>query len=397
MADASLRLSALAAALGLYGISGSPTPSSIGLAEALMGVFLIMVVSPQGAIQAVIARQNTFWRIAGQALLIYGFSIPILTGFMAGNAPGLIIRDIIPFFFLLLPILMPPFPNADRARTVILIMTIFIGVAFSSRIVWPLLSGGVTLVGSGADPLYLSIAPTVVFAAIILSSEAGLQLAKSLSISSLTKAGLLAALACLPFAAMAVTLQRAGFVLAMAMPAILLLMLIVRNPVRAAGPVLLVAVVLLVFAPALDNISVDLARKHGAVGMNMRLQEAEAVADVAGSSIGSVIFGKGWGTTLASPAVGGVTVNYTHCLLTALWLKTGLAGLTLAILYIAGLVRGLIPLFLTNPVLALALIVPLAIDTLLYASYKSLDFGLILLLTALYTASQRRHNPVLSS
>jgi hypothetical protein len=152
-------------------------------------------------------------------------------------------------------------------------------------------------------------------------------------------------------------------------------------------------VILLAFAPSLDNLSRSLARKQDIVGLNMRVQEAAAVVEAVESSPGSVLFGKGWGATLASPAVGGVVVNYTHNLLTAIWLKMGLAGLILAGLYIAGLALGLLPLLWTNPVLAMALAVPLVIDTLLYASYKSLDFGLILLLTGIYAGSRQLRGP----
>ncbi len=389
MARVTLRLSALVTALALYGISGSPTPASIGIAEGVTGILLMGAVSPQGMVQALIAGKNALWRIAGQALLIYGLSIPLLTGIIAGHPSGLIIRDIIPFFFLLLPILMPPFQDAGRAKNVVLMMMIFIGVMFGLRIIWPLLSGNLTLIGSGADPLYLSIAPTVVFAAIILGALAGRQIMKSMSAPSLVKAGLLAALSCFPFAAMAVTLQRASLVLAVMALGFLLTILAIRNPVRAAGPIMLVVVAMLIFAPMLGSVSRDLAHKQGVVGLNMRFQEAAAVADSAGSSFGSMVFGKGWGTTLASPAVGGVTVNYTHCLLTAIWLKTGLIGVLLAGLYIGGLAWSLLPLLRVNPAMAVALAVPLSIDTFLYASYKSLDFGLILLLIALCADGMR--------
>ncbi|MBU0858653.1 MAG: hypothetical protein KJ667_01830, partial [Alphaproteobacteria bacterium] len=46
--------------------------------------------------------------------------------------------------------------------------------------------------------------------------------------------------------------------------------------------------------------------------------------------------------------------------------------------------RLLWPLLWARPLLAVALGVPLAIDTMLYASFKSLDFGLILLLLTLW-------------
>ncbi len=56
------------------------------------------------------------------------------------------------------------------------------------------------------------------------------------------------------------------------------------------------------------------------VGVNMRWQEAAAVFDRLGDNFWAILFGRGWGATVASPAVGGMTVNFTHSLLTSYWL-----------------------------------------------------------------------------
>ncbi|MDB5491886.1 MAG: hypothetical protein JWO78_1735 [Micavibrio sp.] len=86
-------------------------------------------------------------------------------------------------------------------------------------------------------------------------------------------------------------------------------------------------------------------------------------------------------------------VNYTHNIFTTYLLKTGLVGLLLLTLYLYGLCRPLFDLLRVRPLLALALGVPLVIDLTLYASFKSLDFGLILLLVML-AAQKLRENPV---
>ena len=112
----------------------------------------------------------------------------------------------------------------------------------------------------------------------------------------------------------------------------------------------------------------------------MRLEEAQAVwLSVADSPL-TLLFGQGWGATLESPAVGGIRVNYTHSILSGMLLKTGLAGLFLTVAYLAAIAVRLGRLAGSRPLLAGALAGPLLINIFFYASYKSLDFGLILLL-----------------
>jgi len=61
-------------------------------------------------------------------------------------------------------------------------------------------------------------------------------------------------------------------------------------------------------------------------------------------------------------------------------LKTGVCGLLLAGAYILGLLERLARVVLQNPFLELPLAAPVLIDLTLYASFKSLDFGLVLLM-----------------
>ena len=377
------------AACAVYGLSGSPTPGDLGFVEIMVAAFLLIAVHPASAIESIIKPNRTLWAMAGQALFFYGLTIPFLSGLVRGNDFSLIIRDIIPFCFLLLPLLM----QGWRPDLPIISGTVaFIGVAFGLRVVWPVISVHGNFIGVGYDPLYLSIAPTISFAAVLCGGAAGWMLYRGLSFRSIIMAGILAACALLPIAAMVVTLQRAGLGLTvMALMALLALGLI-RQPARAAAPLLIVVVVALYFIPVVGNITESLTHKHILVGNNNRFQEASVVFDSVSASPASVIFGKGWGTTLADPAVGGVVVNYTHNIFTTYLLKTGLMGLLLLVMYLYGLCRPILNLIRIAPLPALALGVPLVIDLTLYASFKSLDFGLILLLVMLW--GQKLHeNP----
>jgi hypothetical protein len=389
MADARnipLRLAAFIGACFIYGVFGSPTPGDFGFAEIGVGLLLAIAINPVKAVQSVLQVHRGSWAIAAQALFFYGMTVPLVAGLGGGNDPALILRDMIPFCFLLLPLLMQGWrPDLRLASGAVA----FIGVAFGLRVLWPVLVARGDFIGVGADPLYLSIAPTISFAAVLCGGTAGVLLYRGLSLRNIALAFVLGLCALIPFAAMVITLQRAGIGLSALALAILLAIGLWRKPARAASPLILVLLVALCFLPVLHDIAGSLMHKQILVGNNNRFQEAAVVFDSVSASPLSVLFGKGWGTTLADPAVGGVVVNYTHNIFTTYLLKTGLVGLLLLGLYLYGLCRPLLGLLRLRPLMALALGVPVAIDLSLYASFKSLDFGLILLLVTLWAQKLR--------
>ena len=125
-----------------------------------------------------------------------------------GNDTALIVRDIIPFLFLLLPLFMMHWPVARRGTVEIVSAFIaLIGIVFSARVVWPVVMGRGDFIGVGSDPLYLSIAPTISFAAVL----AGVMLYKGLQVRNVMIAAGLAVLAALPLAAMVVTFSAPGW------------------------------------------------------------------------------------------------------------------------------------------------------------------------------------------
>ncbi len=385
---ADIRLMAFLAAMAVYALAGTPTPDRFGPAEIF--VALCLVVAAGGWQVAYLFRQvpSMPWRRAGQTLLFYGLSIPVIAGIFSGSAPGLMLRDVIPFLFFLLPLFLPVFSN----RRLVTAAVAAAGLVFSLRVILPVLfiRGGFHM-ASPPDPFYMANAPTVLFAALLMAGSAGQALYQGATLRRVAQASVLLALAFFPLAAMVLINQRASIgVIALGM-AFLLALAFIRNPARALLPALAVAAGVWAGAGIAQTIIQGAAEKTAQVGLNMRWQEAQAVFALLDDSAWAMLFGRGWGATVVSPAVGDMPVNYTHSLITTYMLKTGLCGLGLALGWLYRLGQGLVRLFPVRPVLAVALAGPLMIDIFFYASFKSLDFGLILLLISLWDA--QLHNP----
>ena len=120
--------------------------------------------------------------------------------------------------------------------------------------------------------------------------------------------------------------------------------------------------------------------KSERVGVNMRFEELRAVWGAISVHPLSVLFGLGWGAHFSSPAVADIDVQFTHGLLSSALLKTGIIGLLLHAAFIISLLKMLCVHFRKHVVFAVALGGPVLIDVFLYASFKSLDFGLVLML-----------------
>lgn len=385
--SANPKVLALMAAILVYGLTGSPTPDRIGAGEAIVGALLALSVGLSRAWMILLPPiQGALWEKAGWLLMIYGLTFPVALGIASGHDPGLVIRDVIPFFFVLLPVLITLRTDRD-GRTGLTVCICAAGLFFALRLIVPsFIEHG--RIGFSAlpdeDPLYLANAPTVLFAAILCTALAGQGLMNHPSIKNFAWIGCFGMVAAFCFMAMAASSQRATLGLAALCLGLLWAISFAKNPLRATIPLGLLLCAAIVLLQPLSNLIEHLLVKTSQVGFNNRLQEAAIVFDMVGDHWGSVLFGLGWGQTVASPAVGGVTVNYTHTMMTALWLKTGLTGVVLAGLYLYGLAVQLWGILWRHPALALAIAAPCLIDVTLYASYKSLDFGLVLLLIPLW-------------
>lgn len=356
-----------ALALILYALTGSPTPDQISIAEILTAALLIISIS---------LPILTQMPVPAALLIIYGFSLPVLVGVASGHAGGAIIRDLIPFGFLLLPLFY-------RASFLLPWLVAGIGMAFAGRSLLPykdtLQHPQLWLGQPPADLLYLANSPEVLFSALYLL---GTGLVLIWSRKSLIGGFFLMIAASLPVLAMAVMMQRAGIGCMILAGMVWAAIGFWARPGRTLLTGAVASLLLIPFIPLIEALLGTLAMKTELVGLNSRVQEWSTVLDLVSQSPWALLFGLGWGLTFENPAVGNIEVNYTHSLISALLLKTGVTGVGLTLLYLWIFAKQCVPQLFRSPVLVLALACPLGIGLLFYASYKSLGFGLILLLLA---------------
>ncbi len=365
----------------IYGLFGSPTPDHLSWVEIWVGALLCLSTGIGRARDVFLKPvKGRFWKSAGQVFLLYGISVPVLVGVIAGHDITAILRDIIPFLFLFLPLFLLPL---IRAKPYYFRSTLFvfllIGLLFSIR---SLLMRNVI----GCDiwctdeKLYLENMPSVLFACLFMIGSAISFMTRGLTAKHAMIFFCLMTLSVLPIAAMVMTTQRASLG-AVALYVVLIQgYYIFRAPVRGTNALLMLLIVVGIINFSFASIFLSLWDKTQNVGLNMRPQELEAVWHVITHDLITFLFGIGWGGHFNSPAVGGLSVNFTHNFFSSMLLKTGIIGVCLCIAYTAGLLERLSRVVIKNPVLGLALTAPILIDLTLYASFKSLDFGLVLLM-----------------
>lgn len=385
-----MRLTALMVALGLYGVVGSPTPDRPGLVEAFIGGLLVFAVFPDVArqIPACLRFRAPGWALAGWAFFLYAATVPLVIALMHDRNIANILRDLIFLIFFLTPLWMGPLIRARPQRKFLLRgAVLWIGMAFSIRTILP----GLNEILPGVDlsgPLYLAIAPSVLFTAFYLAGRTLDQAAGAgVRPDSLVKIGMFGALACAPFFALVLTLQRISLVALAVCITAWIAMWLVRTPRRAVLPALMIGIGLMLGAQALGSLIEAISLKTALVGVNSRFGEVLLALDSLSENFATALLGRGWGATIPSPATAGVPVNFTHSLVTMIWMKTGLVGLGLSGIYVTGIAARLVRGVRADPIMALALIFPIAIDLFLYASYKSLDFGLVLLMASTFQAN----------
>jgi len=371
----------LVCACMIYAVFGSPTPNNVGVIELLVGGLLALSIGA-GRVRDVFMHRykSRFWKSAGQLFIIYGLSVPLLIGVISGNNLTVMLRDIIPFLFLFMPMFLLPLL---RARPYyfrsILLAILMVGLLFSLRSIMMRFYGR-CFIDCPDELLYLENMPTVLFTCLLMIGAAMSFIMRGLKFKNIAVFVILIALSLIPIAAMASTLQRASLG-ALAFYIVLIQgYFFYKSPRRATILLIIGVITALIINISFSSLFTSLLDKTQSVGLNMRPQEFFAVWDAVSANPMTFLFGIGWGGQFYSPAVGGLSVNFTHNFFSFLMLKTGLIGVMCCIAYIAGLLERLSRVILKNPVFGMALAAPILIDLTLYASFKSLDFGLVLLL-----------------
>jgi len=383
-----------ALAIIIYALLGSPTPDDPGLVEIAVAVLLVLAVGTGGLRGVIDMRlERTVFLKTLQILFLCGLLLPTVSAVYYGNDLMLVARDLAAFAFIGLPLfLSEKYAMNDRVSRLLPYLAVFAGIAFALRTLIPAFNIWIPQ----DELLYLSNSPLALFAGVFLAGTLWNALSapsrKNVLLSVLCLAGL-----AILVAAMLLDVQRATIAAIFVTIIILALFSLVKVPRRAALPIVILLSLAVLLYPLFSETAQVIAEKTAAVGLNMRSQEALAVFNALAAEPESLFIGRGWGSVFSSPAVAGLDVNYTHSFLTTMALKGGLIMLGLAILAVLAALYEIFLIFQRDRVQGLSLFWPLVIPVLLYASHKSLDFGVILLLIGVWSTRLQALRPAAPS
>lgn len=384
-----IKLCALLGLFFLYGMFGSPTPDNPSYIEAAIALLLIISIGWSGLSHSFqfSFRSDSYLSpyLFIKVFLVFGLSVPVIIGLTNPPNLNLMLRDIIAFLFLLLPVFfIPLIQNEKKLERALLIGIVSVGAVFSLRTFFP----AMPVFPQTEELLYLSNSPFVLFAAVYVMGCVFTYLSKPINAHNSVLSLFYLSLMALIILALMQDTQRAPIAALIVSFLFLFFVGLIRRPKTLFKPALFILIAVVFALPYVSEVIDPIIHKTYSVGFNMRFEELRAVWERASMNITTLIFGTGWGGQFESPAVGGLSVTYTHSLLSYMLLKTGVLGLFLTLSYLGILFRKTLIVLQEDRVVGIALLWAFIIPVFLYASYKSLDFGLLLTLLVCFSKAQ---------
>ena len=292
------RLVCFVFALGLYALWGSPTPNNPDWVEGTIALLLFLAIGWQRIVQNFLFYKDQKverWELSGKILLLYGFTLSLIVAILQGNELGIIIRDLIAFLFLCLPLFFVMFlKERQQRKKAFTILCFIIGLVFSVRVLVP----HFLFFRQTTELLYLANSPFVLMSALFLGGFAGYQIYQRATTKHFIRGCVFIALCSLPLMAMFVDLQRASFAALVVSAASLFLIGFVKAPLKMILPVLFMGLGIFVFADYFSELVEGVGAKTSQVGLNMRAQEFQAVWKEVSETPFTLMFGRGGGLTL---------------------------------------------------------------------------------------------------
>lgn len=351
-------------AILIYSSFSSPTPDNTGFFEYLVAACLIISVCSIRLWNVLTCHDLPSYLSFHRTYILYMFCIPLIIGVIAAHPLNDIFRDLVPVAFLVLPLCF--YGKAMPRLDVILMMA---GAFFALRYLSTFLLSGHT---DSNALLYLANSPLVPFACIIGFHYFTLPDTRFILLRII---GLLICVVCM--LAMAAMLQRAPVILSVAACLFILSLRLPSHPLKMGTIALVIICLLYPFLPFIVDTFTTMVQKTASVGFNNRAEEWQAMI-LQGS-----FWGEGWGAIWQSPAVADIWVRYTHNIISYYWLKAGVLGVMLTLVFIFLWGRQIIILIRHNLGIGIAIAVPFIIHVTLYTGFKTLDFALILTLLTL--------------
>jgi len=394
----------------VYGAFSSSSPDKIGVAELFIGLCLLVFVGVRRPIHIFDLRKNDnnangvsvplYVRIG----FLYLLFIPTFHGLIVmQNDFGNWVRDIIPLMYMFLPILLLSLVRKEPEKWLIVLVVSLctVGFLFSWRVVldpsFIVNSSGMFSVNheeSNQDHLMQDV--SVNFGLTFLMCMALWYVLKREYLKGVTL--FLVAFVFLLVVVASVLRAPLGLLL-------VVLISLIFSQVKKKKVLLTLVVMVLLIAPFIlmyiqeitlfiNQVLSAMFLKQEIYGINSRDLEVMAVINNAGKNITLLLFGEGWGGLLSNPIGGGSSWRFVHNMFMYFVFKVGIVGSVAFAFYFFWLFKLYICSFRSSSLvllLSLSLISPLLIAMILEASYKSLSFGLVLLLIPLM--SMVKDNP----
>jgi len=309
-----VRLLLFCTAVVIYGAFGSPTPDHPGLLEAVIAALLVVSIWVSGAWQALrFDKDGPLWKSAGQVLLLFALSVPLVAGVYEGHDTKLLVRDALAFVFMMLPLFALVLFRCAQDVKILSGAVLALGVLFALR------SGpaAVPFLGDNEALYYLANMPSVLFAALFFSGMALNVFIEEFKLRSFLKVAVLIVFVLVCLAPILEAQQRASMGVFVLSLAVLGAFYLWKFPRRTLIFFVFVFCVSIPFWGEFVEAFGALSRKTALVGSNMRFEEWRAVWDAISVHPFSLMTGLGWGATFASPAVADIEVNFTHGLLSS--------------------------------------------------------------------------------
>lgn len=391
------RIAALCGAVGLYGALGAPAPPTLrwielgiaGLLLAAVGVRRPLLVAAGGPI-----HDGPAWVAIGTLGLAWLTWAPLLRGVWLGWEASDILRDVVPLFFLFLPLLLVPVLSRDGEGApealcgALMLAGLLLALRWWRQQGWEFGAFGERTLGDGRT--YLLNAPAVLVAAIGFPAVS-LRLAGRGGAAGWAAAILAGLAGAVCLTALAGAAHRLAFGIALAALLAIGSIQVRRTPWQATLLVVVGCTLLAAFHEGAIGTLDRLIEKTRLAGANARVEEAEAVLQLVSASLPSLLFGEGWGALLANPAVGEWRVSYSHTFISYALLKTGVLGLAMFAGWAGAMAWLAWRLLRNDPVLALICVPPLLVPFGLHTSFKYLDTGLLLTVVAAGGCRNYRH------
>lgn len=372
----------------------SPWSNSFGIYELLVFIFLVVSFWLGVVLSVNLKLMNVFYWLIFFVLFVIGF---------LGNDFQDLIRDAIPYFYLGIPLFFMGFMrlNSCGYKTIyseqlgkwIKLLVFFVaglGLIFSLRELFPFfLNYNFNLYDAVKhrlvthDQLYLFQAPSVVFAAVFFSTL-GVSLIKTNVLKSIGLIFVGFIVISAPFLGVL-----RGPVLFFFLSLLFFIFIFSKNKLLI---VILLSALIVLNLDLLSDVFKLLLLKHQAVGSNNKLREFfEIMHHLNEQSFYNLLFGEGFGATYYSTGGGGI-VRFAHSLPAYALIKGGIVLFTVSIwLIIFVLYKSLDRLLFFYKIknyfaisVLLGFLSSFVINVFLEPGFKTLDFGLLLLIFVSY-------------